>query len=56
MIPHFGKAIVEELFHRFRKIVKDEMSKKKCEYTNLSISLTKKENEDWKLGRDDIIV
>uniref|UniRef100_A0A9I9CSZ4 Salicylate carboxymethyltransferase-like n=1 Tax=Cucumis melo TaxID=3656 RepID=A0A9I9CSZ4_CUCME len=42
MIPHFGEAIVEELFHKFGKIVKDEMSKKQCEETNITISLTKK--------------
>lgn len=42
MIPHFGEAIVEELFHKFGKIVKDEMSKKQCQETNITISLTKK--------------
>ncbi|XP_038877753.1 salicylate carboxymethyltransferase-like isoform X2 [Benincasa hispida] len=41
MIPHFGEAIVEEVFQRYRKIVRNEMSKKKIEFTNLTISLTK---------------
>lgn len=41
MIPHFGEAIVEELFYRYNKIVKDEMSKKRIEFTNLTISLTR---------------
>ncbi|CAK9320685.1 unnamed protein product [Citrullus colocynthis] len=41
LIPHFGEAIVEDLFYRYRKIVKDEMSKKKMEFTNLTISLSK---------------
>ena len=41
MIPHFGEAIMEQLFDRYRKIVKDEMAKKKIEFINLTISLTR---------------
>nr|UMB49587.1 salicylic acid methyltransferase [Cucumis sativus] len=41
MSPHFGEAIVEELFYRYSKIVKDEMSNKRSEFTNLTISLTR---------------
>ncbi|KAL0543361.1 hypothetical protein IC582_018456 [Cucumis melo] len=41
MIPHFGEAIIEELFYRYSKIVKEEMSKKRIEFTNLTISLTR---------------
>lgn len=40
MIPHFGEPIVEELFERYKKIVKDEMLNKKNEFIFLTISLT----------------
>lgn len=41
LIPNFGEGILEELFERYRKIVKDEMSIKKCAFINITISLTK---------------
>ncbi|XP_038877755.1 S-adenosyl-L-methionine:benzoic acid/salicylic acid carboxyl methyltransferase 3-like isoform X2 [Benincasa hispida] len=41
LILHFEEAIIEELFYRYRQIVKDEMSKRKCEFVNLTISLSK---------------
>ncbi|CAK9320686.1 unnamed protein product [Citrullus colocynthis] len=41
LIPHFGEAIVEDLFKRYKNIVKYEMSRKRIEFTNLTISLTK---------------
>ena len=39
MIPHFGQAIIEELFDRYKKIVKDEMFNNKSEFIFLTISL-----------------
>ncbi|KAG6603958.1 Salicylate carboxymethyltransferase, partial [Cucurbita argyrosperma subsp. sororia] len=39
MIPHFGEAIMEQLFDSYRKIVKDEMANKKIEFINLTVSL-----------------
>lgn len=42
LIHHFGEAIVEELFCRYKKIVADCMAKEKVmECINLTISLTK---------------
>ncbi|KAG6603953.1 Salicylate carboxymethyltransferase, partial [Cucurbita argyrosperma subsp. sororia] len=39
MIPHFGQPIIEELFVRYKKIVKDEMFNKKSEFIFLTVSL-----------------
>lgn len=40
-IHHFGEAIIEELFDRYRKVVDDFLSKEDIEFSNLTISLTK---------------
>ncbi|XP_022978517.1 salicylate carboxymethyltransferase-like [Cucurbita maxima] len=41
MIPHFGEPIMEQLFDRYRKVVKDEMANKKIEFINLTVSLVR---------------
>ncbi|XP_008440748.2 salicylate carboxymethyltransferase-like [Cucumis melo] len=41
LIFYFEEAIVDELFQRYSKIIKDEMSNNKYEYINLTVSLTK---------------
>ncbi|XP_019154155.1 PREDICTED: salicylate carboxymethyltransferase-like [Ipomoea nil] len=42
LVSHFGEGIIEEVFHRYTKIIADSMSREKTEYTNFIISLIKK--------------
>ncbi|KAF3945121.1 hypothetical protein CMV_028462 [Castanea mollissima] len=42
LVTHFGDAIIDELFHRYGKIIDDRISKEKTQFTNLTISVTKK--------------
>lgn len=39
---HFGEAIMDDLFMRFKRDVIDYMETHQCKFTNLVISLTKK--------------
>lgn len=41
LIRHFGEAIIEELFRRYKNIIVDKMSQEKLELIYLTISLTK---------------
>lgn len=41
LISHFGEAIIEELFSRYRQILTDCMSKEKNEFINVTILLTR---------------
>ncbi|RZC94048.1 hypothetical protein C5167_016743 [Papaver somniferum] len=43
LTSHFGEEIINELFVRFREIVKEYAVQEKTEYTNLVISVTKGE-------------
>ncbi|XVE87335.1 hypothetical protein DITRI_Ditri18aG0109500 [Diplodiscus trichospermus] len=38
---HFGEAIIDEVFHRYREIVADRMAKEKTKFVNVIISLIK---------------
>lgn len=42
LISHFGGHIIEEVFSRFQKILADRMSKCKTEFSNITISMTRK--------------
>nr|GMD84084.1 salicylate carboxymethyltransferase-like [Ipomoea batatas] len=42
LVSRFGEGIIEEVFHRCRKMIADFMSRGKTEYTNIIISLIKK--------------
>ena len=39
LASHFGEAIIDEVFRRYREIIADRMSKEKTEFVNLTISL-----------------
>lgn len=39
---HFGDAIIDEVFSRYRKIVADRMAKEKTEFVNVTVSMTKR--------------
>ncbi|XP_017969722.1 PREDICTED: salicylate carboxymethyltransferase isoform X2 [Theobroma cacao] len=41
LASHFGEAIIDEVFRRYRDIVADRMSKEKTEFVNVTISLIK---------------
>ncbi|XP_021273860.1 LOW QUALITY PROTEIN: salicylate carboxymethyltransferase-like [Herrania umbratica] len=41
LASHFGEAIIDEVFRRYRDIVADRMSKEKPEFVNVTISLIK---------------
>ncbi|CAL0335238.1 unnamed protein product [Lupinus luteus] len=45
LVNHFGKAIMEELFHRYQEILSDHMSKEETKVINVTILLTKKPYE-----------
>ncbi|KAA8547398.1 hypothetical protein F0562_003738 [Nyssa sinensis] len=41
LVSHFGEAIIDDVFHRYREIVADRMSKERTEFINVTVSLTK---------------
>ncbi|KAK8606747.1 hypothetical protein V6N13_052509 [Hibiscus sabdariffa] len=41
IVSHFGEAIVDQVFQRYREIITDRMSKEKTEFINVIVSLTK---------------
>ncbi|GLT80048.1 hypothetical protein SLA2020_515110 [Shorea laevis] len=41
LVTHFGDAIIDEVFERYREIVADRMSKEKTEFVNVVVSLQK---------------
>ncbi|XP_062102448.1 S-adenosyl-L-methionine:benzoic acid/salicylic acid carboxyl methyltransferase 3-like [Humulus lupulus] len=41
LVSHFGEAIIDEVFRRYREIIVDRMSKEKTEFFNVIISLNK---------------
>ncbi|XP_057965257.1 probable jasmonic acid carboxyl methyltransferase 2 [Malania oleifera] len=42
LASHFGEAILDDLFRRFKEIVVDHMEKETCKYMKVVVSLTKK--------------
>lgn len=40
---HFGRVIMDDLFQRFSKIVDDHLSRTRTKYSNLVISIVKKD-------------
>ncbi|XP_061354024.1 S-adenosyl-L-methionine:benzoic acid/salicylic acid carboxyl methyltransferase 3-like [Gastrolobium bilobum] len=42
LVSHFGEAIIDEVFSRYQVILSDRMSKEKTEFTNITMSLTRK--------------
>ncbi|CAK9179799.1 SAMT [Ilex paraguariensis] len=42
LISHFGVAIIDEVFSRYRKILADKMSKERTEFINVTVAMTKK--------------
>ena len=41
VVSHFGEDIIEDVFHRYQRIVADCMSREKTVFLNLAVSLTK---------------
>ena len=41
LVSHFGDAIIDEVFLRYRKIIADRISKENCQFINVTISITK---------------
>ncbi|KAE8703819.1 Salicylate carboxymethyltransferase [Hibiscus syriacus] len=41
IVSHFGEAIVDQVFQRYREIIADRMSKEKTEFVNVIVSLIK---------------
>ncbi|KAK3224184.1 hypothetical protein Dsin_011209 [Dipteronia sinensis] len=41
LVSHFGEAIIDEVFDRYREIIADRMSKEKTEFINVTVSLKK---------------
>ncbi|PON71454.1 SAM dependent carboxyl methyltransferase [Parasponia andersonii] len=42
LVSHFGEAIIDEVFRRYREILVERMSKEKTEFINVIVSLTKR--------------
>ncbi|GMY12107.1 salicylate carboxymethyltransferase-like [Fagus crenata] len=42
LVSHFGDAIIEEVFRRYREIIADRISKEKTQFINVTISVTKR--------------
>ncbi|XP_059434191.1 S-adenosyl-L-methionine:benzoic acid/salicylic acid carboxyl methyltransferase 2-like [Corylus avellana] len=42
LVTHFGDAIIEEVFCRYKEILSDRISKEKTQFTNVTIALTKR--------------
>lgn len=42
LVSHFGEAIIEQLFNRYREILADRMSKERTKYINVTVLLTRK--------------
>ncbi|KAE8010526.1 hypothetical protein FH972_006893 [Carpinus fangiana] len=43
LISHFGDAIIEEVFRRYKEILSDRLSKEKTRFINVTVSLIKRE-------------
>ncbi|KAH7566368.1 hypothetical protein JRO89_XS08G0145900 [Xanthoceras sorbifolium] len=41
LVSHFGEAIIDEVFDRYREIITDRMSKENTEFVNVTVSLKK---------------
>ncbi|KAK4840738.1 hypothetical protein QYF36_016974 [Acer negundo] len=41
LVSHFGEAIIDEVFVRYREIISDRMCKEKTEFVNVTVSLKK---------------
>ncbi|XP_044469248.1 salicylate carboxymethyltransferase-like [Mangifera indica] len=41
LVSHFGEAIIDEAFNKYRRIVADRMAKEKTEFINVTISLVR---------------
>ncbi|RDX61613.1 Salicylate carboxymethyltransferase, partial [Mucuna pruriens] len=42
LVSHFGEAIIEEVFSRYQNLLAERISKKKTEFVNVTILLTRK--------------
>ncbi len=42
LVSHFGDAIIDEVFRRYKEITDDRMSKEKTQFINVTISVTKR--------------
>lgn len=42
LISHFGEAIVDDVFLKYRTIIAERLSKEKTEFINVIVSMTKK--------------
>ncbi|KAB1201920.1 Salicylate carboxymethyltransferase [Morella rubra] len=42
LVGHFGDAIIEEVFRRYREILSDRISKENAQFINVAISMAKK--------------
>ncbi|KAM3756752.1 hypothetical protein ACB098_02G136200 [Castanea mollissima] len=42
LVSHFGDAIIDEVFHRYKEIISDHISKEKTQFINVTISMTKR--------------
>ena len=42
LVSHFGDAIIEEVFRRYREILSDRISKENAQFINVTISMAKK--------------
>ena len=42
LVSHFGEAIIEEIFSRYKKFLIDQISKERMNSINVTISLTRK--------------
>ncbi|XP_019166099.1 PREDICTED: salicylate carboxymethyltransferase-like [Ipomoea nil] len=42
LVSHFGEGIMEDVFHRYREVIADSMSKEKTQFINVVVSLIRK--------------
>lgn len=43
LVSHFGEAIIDEVFQRYKEIIADRMTKERTEFVNVIVSMTRKE-------------
>lgn len=41
LVSHFGDAIIEEVFRRYKEILSDRLAKEKTRFINVTVSMTK---------------
>ena len=42
LASHFGEAIIDEVFRRYKEIITDRMAKEKTEFFNVTVSMIRK--------------